>query len=68
MVVTVIKHATRNIKNRIIKILNNLSDDEMIVNYGYITNVDYNDMINNEFITDFEINIEEDYEKRKLSV
>ena len=40
----------------------------MIVMYGHITNIDNNDMIDNEFITDFEVNIEEDYEKKELRV
>lgn len=61
------KLATRNIKNRIIKVLNNLPNAEMMVNYGHITSIDDNDMIDNEFITDFDVNIEEDYEKKELS-
>ena len=61
------KYATRNIKQKIAKFLSNLPNDEMIINYGYISSVDDNDMIDNEYITDFEINIEEDYEKKELA-
>ncbi len=62
-----IKYATINIERRIIKALNNLPNNEMIVNYGHITSIDDNDMIDNEYITDFETNIEENYEKKELA-
>ena len=42
--------------------LNNLPNNELLVNYGHITDID------DEFITDIDTNIEEEYEKKELRV
>ena len=56
------RYAIKNIKKRIAEVLNNLPNNELVVNYGHITDID------DEFITDIDTNVEEDYEKKELRV
>lgn len=60
------RYAMRNIKNKITEVLNSLTSDDRTINYGHITDIENNKLINTEYIIDENIDIEASYERKEL--
>ena len=60
------KYATKNIKSKINATIKKLPEYENKLNYGNTINIDDNDLINNEFIIDYDADVEANYIKKEI--
>lgn len=61
-----IKYATKNIKSKITATIKKLPEYENELNYGSVINIDDNDLINNEFLIDYDADVEANYIKKEI--